>query len=101
PSLSCARRVRWKLRAVAFTHAHASLASDTRLALPDRSTAARSLVARDSQPTARGTPSGVWQLAWPAVLTNLLQSTVGLIDVKVVGTLGPSAVAAATAGHRL
>jgi putative MATE family efflux protein len=44
---------------------------------------------------------GVWQLAWPAVLTNLLQSTVGLVDVKVVGTLGAQAVAAATAGHRL
>ncbi|MFI5307592.1 MAG: MATE family efflux transporter, partial [Polyangiales bacterium] len=43
----------------------------------------------------------VWQLAWPAVLTNLLQSTVGLVDVKVVGTLGAAAVAAATAGHRL
>jgi putative MATE family efflux protein len=44
---------------------------------------------------------GVWQLAWPAVLTNLLQSTVGIIDIKVVGSLGASAVAAATAGHRL
>ena len=41
------------------------------------------------------------ELAWPAVLTNLLQSTVGLVDVKVVGTLGAAAVAAATAGHRL
>jgi putative MATE family efflux protein len=44
---------------------------------------------------------GVWQLAWPAVVANLLQSTVGLVDVKVVGSLGASAVAAATAGHRL
>lgn len=44
---------------------------------------------------------GVWQLAWPAVLTNLLQSTVGLVDVKAVGSLGAPAVAAATAGHRL
>src|SRR5689334_7127513 len=44
---------------------------------------------------------GVWQLAWPAVLTNLLQSTVGLVDTKAVGTLGSSAVAAATAGHRM
>lgn len=44
---------------------------------------------------------GVWQLAWPTVLTNLLQSTVGLTDVKVVGTLGASAVAAATTGHRV
>jgi putative MATE family efflux protein len=44
---------------------------------------------------------GVWQLAWPTVVANLLQSTVGLVDIKVVGSLGPSAVAAATAGHRL
>jgi putative MATE family efflux protein len=40
-------------------------------------------------------------MAWPTVLTNLLQSTVGLTDVKVVGTLGPAAVAAATTGQRL
>jgi len=45
--------------------------------------------------------AGVWQLAWPTVLTNLLQSTVGLTDVKVVGTLGAAAVAAATTGHRV
>jgi putative MATE family efflux protein len=44
---------------------------------------------------------GVWTLAWPAVLTNLLQSSVGIIDIKVVGSLGASAVAGATAGHRL
>jgi putative MATE family efflux protein len=31
----------------------------------------------------------------------LLQSLVGLVDIKVVGTLGSDAVAAATAGHRL
>jgi putative MATE family efflux protein len=35
------------------------------------------------------------------VLTNLLQSSVGIIDIKVVGSLGASAVAGATAGHRL
>lgn len=40
-------------------------------------------------------------MAWPTVLTNLLQSTVGLTDVKVVGTLGATAVAAATTGHRV
>jgi putative MATE family efflux protein len=35
------------------------------------------------------------------VLTSLLQTTVGLVDVKAVGTLGASAVAAATAGQRV
>ena len=43
----------------------------------------------------------MWQLAWPAVVMNLLQSTVGLVDTKAVGTLGSAAVAAATAGHRM
>lgn len=45
--------------------------------------------------------ASVWQLAWPSVITNLLQASVGLTDVKVVGSLGASAVAAATTGHRL
>jgi putative MATE family efflux protein len=52
-------------------------------------------------PDPRSSRPGVWQLAWPAVVTNLLQSLVGLIDIKVVGTLGFAAVAGATAGHRL
>jgi len=43
----------------------------------------------------------VWQLAWPAVVTSLLQSMVGVADAKAVGSLGASAMAAATAGHRL
>jgi putative MATE family efflux protein len=55
----------------------------------------------DAKATLRPARMGVWQLAWPAVLTNLLQSTVGLVDIKVVGSLGAPAVAAATAGHRL
>jgi putative MATE family efflux protein len=49
----------------------------------------------------RSARPGVWQLAWPAVLTNLLQSLVGLIDIKVVGSLGFTAVAGAATGHRL
>jgi Na+-driven multidrug efflux pump len=44
---------------------------------------------------------GVWRLAWPAVLTNLLQSTVGLVGTKVVGGLGADALAAAVVGQRL
>jgi putative MATE family efflux protein len=43
----------------------------------------------------------VWQLAWPAVLTSLLQSMVAVTDAKAVGSLGASAMAASTAGHRL
>jgi putative MATE family efflux protein len=44
---------------------------------------------------------GVWALAWPAILANLLNSAVGLVDIKIVGSLGPSAIAAVTTGNRL
>jgi len=44
---------------------------------------------------------GVWSLAWPAILGNLLFSTVGFIDLKIVGSLGPPAVAAVTTGNRI
>lgn len=44
---------------------------------------------------------GILQLAWPAVLGNLGFSTVGLVDIKIVGSLGPSAVAAVTTGNRI
>jgi Na+-driven multidrug efflux pump len=36
----------------------------------------------------------VWQLAWPAVLTMLLQLTHGLVDMFCVGRLRPAAQAA-------
>lgn len=47
-----------------------------------------------------GTP-GILQLAWPAILGNLGFSLVGLVDIKIVGSLGASAVAAVTTGHRI
>ena len=37
----------------------------------------------------------VWQLALPVIFTNLLQSLVDVIDVFMVGRLGPIAIAAA------
>jgi putative MATE family efflux protein len=43
----------------------------------------------------------VWALAWPAIVGNLLNSTVGLVDIKIVGVLGPAAIAAVTTGNRL
>jgi putative MATE family efflux protein len=46
------------------------------------------------------TPS-ILQLAWPAILGNLGYSLVGLVDIKIVGSLGASAVAAVTTGHRI
>jgi len=44
---------------------------------------------------------GILQLAWPAILGNLGYSLVGLVDIKIVGTLGASAVAAVTTGNRV
>jgi putative MATE family efflux protein len=44
---------------------------------------------------------GVLELAWPAIASNLLMSAVGLVDIKIVGTLGASALAATTTGHRI
>ena len=48
-----------------------------------------------------GATRRIWELAWPAILTNLLQSTVGLVDIKIVGSLGAPAVAAVTTGNRI
>lgn len=44
---------------------------------------------------------GILRLAWPAILGNLGFSTVGLVDIKIVGALGPSAVAAVATGNRI
>ena len=44
---------------------------------------------------------GIWQLAWPAILTNLLMSMSQFINIKVVGSLGPEAIAAVTTGGRI
>lgn len=44
---------------------------------------------------------GLWMLAWPSILTNLAASVAGIVDVKIVGELGPSAVAAVGGGLRL
>lgn len=52
------------------------------------------------EPPQKQTP-GILQLAWPAVLGNLLYSTVAMVDIKIVGSLGASAVAAVTTGNRI
>ena len=43
----------------------------------------------------------VWGLAWPPILGNLLWSSVGIISIKAVGTLGAEAVAAVGTGQRM
>ena len=43
----------------------------------------------------------IWELAWPAILTNLLYSVIGIVSIKLIGSLGASAVASVTTGHRI
>jgi putative MATE family efflux protein len=61
--------------------------------------AARAATAIDAPgpPPARG----IWELAWPAIVSNLLYSAVGIIDIKIVGSLGAPAVAAVATGNRI
>src|SRR5437879_4808610 len=48
-----------------------------------------------------GAHPAVWELAWPTIVSNLLFSASGFIDIKIVGSLGASAVAAITTGTRI
>ena len=43
----------------------------------------------------------IWALAWPVILTFLLESLVGLIDMLMVGRLGATAVAAVGVGTQI
>ena len=43
----------------------------------------------------------IWSLAWPVIVTFLSQSTVGLVDVLMVGRLGAAAVAAVGVGAQV
>ena len=44
---------------------------------------------------------GIWELAWPAIIGNLLNSSVSIVGAIAVGTLGAAALAATTAGERI
>lgn len=48
-----------------------------------------------------GPTIGIWALAWPTIVGNLLYATVGFVDIKIVGSLGAPAVAAVTTGQRV
>lgn len=56
---------------------------------------------RIERPRRTAPAGGILQLAWPAIVSNLLFSTVGLVDIKIVGSLGANAVAAVTTGNRM
>ena len=43
----------------------------------------------------------VWRLAWPTIISNLLFTTVGFMQIKIVAQLGTSSVAAVTTGQRI
>ena len=40
----------------------------------------------------------VWAIAWPLILTNILQVLVGIVDFKMVGVLGVESIAAVVMG---
>ena len=44
---------------------------------------------------------GVLTLAWPSIITNLFYATSSIAAIKVVGGLGPDAIAAAVTGQRV
>ena len=44
---------------------------------------------------------GVWKLAWPSIITNLFYATSSIVAIKVVGGLGPDAIAATVTGQRV
>ena len=44
---------------------------------------------------------GVWTLAWPCFITNLFYATSSIVAIKIVGNLGPDAIAAAVTGQRV
>ena len=44
---------------------------------------------------------GVWQLAWPTMLSFALQTLVGFVDTLIVSALGSEAVAAVGMGHQV
>lgn len=50
---------------------------------------------------ATGGPPGIWELAFPAILGNLLYALVAMTQTKFVGELGPEALAAVGAGQRV
>jgi putative MATE family efflux protein len=64
--------------------------------------AVEAAILEEAAPVRAGRPgAGVWTLAWPAIVANLLHATVGLVNIKLVGGLGASAVAAVTTGNRV
>ena len=65
-----------------------------------------SILTDSAQPTTDSTVQekpqlSIWELAWPAILSNLLFAIIGIVSIKMIGSLGASAVASVTTGHRI
>jgi putative MATE family efflux protein len=58
-------------------------------------------VSTGSAPAGAHVRPGIWQLAFPTILSNLMFSMVAMLQTKFVGDLGPVAVAAVGAGQRV
>lgn len=63
-------------------------------ALPSAALAAGARPIEDRHGAGRRTDREIWSLAWPVILSQILASAVGLIDIAMVGRLGRDAVAA-------
>jgi putative MATE family efflux protein len=61
-------------------------------AIPSAAVAARAAALRRAD--TRATDREIWRLAWPVILSQILASTVSLIDIAMLGRLGPSSLAA-------
>ncbi|MEM7216893.1 MAG: MATE family efflux transporter [Pseudomonadota bacterium] len=51
--------------------------------------------------SAAGERPGIWELAFPSILGNLLFTVVGIVQTKFVGEIGTEALAATGAGQRV
>lgn len=43
----------------------------------------------------------VWRIAWPVIITNILNVLVGIVDLKMVGSLGVAEIAAVGMGRQV
>ena len=48
-----------------------------------------------------GERPSIFELAWPSITTNILQSIVGLVDMAIIGRISIDAQAAVGSGHRV
>jgi putative MATE family efflux protein len=67
---------------------------ETSSSLPSGALARHSASAVEDVTPSRGTSQEIWNLAWPVILSQVMASLVGLVDIAMVGRLGRAPVAA-------